>query len=275
MLWLTNAVRIAALVGIGTWGFPQVALGGFHSQAGWLAFNGLALGLVAATQRARFFRSDTETITGANPAAPYLLPLLALVATAMVTGAFASGLDRFYGLRVLAAASVLCLYRRHYTSLLGPWSWSALAVGAAVFVAWLALEPPPSASSGDDAVPAGLASLPRGWAVLWLTFRVVGSVVVVPLAEELAFRGYLMRRLIAADFREVPLGQFSWFSFLVSSVLFGALHQRWLAGALAGVFYALCLYRRGGLMDAVLAHATTNALIAACVLITGKWSLWD
>src|SRR5439155_25289283 len=179
------------------------------------------------------------------------------------------------GFRVLAAASVLCLYRRHYTSLLGPWSWSALAVGAAVFVAWLALEPPPSASSGDDAVPAGLASLPRGWAVLWLTFRVVGSVVVVPLAEELAFRGYLMRRLIAADFQEVPLGQFSWFSFLVSSALFGALHQRWLAGALAGVFYALCLYRRGRLMDAVLAHAATNALIAACVLITGKWSLWD
>ena len=152
---------------------------------------------------------------------------------------------------------------------------AAFAVGAAVFIVWLALEPRSAAASGHDAVPTALASLPRGWAIFWLTFRVLGSVIVVPLAEELAFRGYLMRRLIATDFQEVPLGQFSWFSFLVSSVLFGALHQRWLAGTLAGVFYALCLYRRGRLMDAVLAHAATNALIAACVLIMGKWSLWD
>jgi membrane protease YdiL (CAAX protease family) len=57
-------------------------------------------------------------------------------------------------------------------------------------------------------------------------------------------------------------------------VLFGALHARWLAGALAGMLYAVAVYRRGELADAVLAHATTNALIAAYVLATGTWSLW-
>jgi membrane protease YdiL (CAAX protease family) len=58
-------------------------------------------------------------------------------------------------------------------------------------------------------------------------------------------------------------------------VAFGALHGRWLAGTLAGLCYALALYRRGRLGDAVLAHATTNALIAADVLATGTWSLWS
>jgi CAAX prenyl protease-like protein len=120
-----------------------------------------------------------------------------------------------------------------------------------------------------------LASLPGGWAAGWLAFRVVGAVLTVPLAEELAFRGYLARRLMAADFQDVPLGRFSWSSFLLSSALFGALHGAWLAGTLVGMLYAAALARRGFLMDAILAHAATNGLLAAYVLVTRDWSLWS
>src|SRR5262249_19753250 len=105
--------------------------------------------------------------------------------------------------------------------------------------------------------------------------RLLGHVLAVPLAEELAFRGYLTRRLIAADFEEVPLGRFSWVAFLGSSILFGALHPRWfLVGTLAGMLFALALYRRGHLWDAILAHATANAVIATYALSTGDWSSW-
>jgi len=120
----------------------------------------------------------------------------------------------------------------------------------------------------------GLDALPQSWRIAWLVFRVVGSVLTVPFAEELAFRGYLTRRLISTDTDEVPLGQFSWLSFVVSSVLFGLLHGSYLAGTLAGMAYALALYRRRVLGDAILAHAVTNALIAALVLVGGRWSLW-
>ena len=109
----------------------------------------------------------------------------------------------------------------------------------------------------------------------WLAFRVVGSVITVPIAEELAFRGYLIRRLVASDFTTVRPGQFTWLSFVISSMLFGVLHGRWLAGTLAGMAYALALYRRGEIVDAIVAHATTNALIAGFVLATGNWSLWS
>ena len=40
------------------------------------------------------------------------------------------------------------------------------------------------------------------------------------------------------------------------------------------MFYAWAMYRRGRVGDAILAHATTNALIAAVVLILGNWNLW-
>jgi membrane protease YdiL (CAAX protease family) len=62
---------------------------------------------------------------------------------------------------------------------------------------------------------------------------------------------------------------------LVSSLLFGALHQRWLAGAAAGVVYALAQRRRGELADAVVAHGTTNGLLAAHALAVGDWCSWS
>jgi exosortase E/protease (VPEID-CTERM system) len=274
VIWLANAVRIAALIALGTWWSPTVAVGGFHSLAGWLAFNGVALGLVVAAQRSRFFsaaEAAPQTAPAANLTAAYLAPLFALLAVGMLTSALSDGFDRLYPVRVLAAAVVLWHFRSAYALRL-TWSWSAVAIGVAVFVLWLALVPVPE---GDSALPGALATLPAGWAAVWVVFRIVGSVVAVPLAEELAFRGYLTRRLIAQDFQEVPPGRFSWFSFLVSSVLFGLLHGHWLAGTLAGVGYALALYRRKELSDAVLAHMTSNALIAAWVLGMGRWSLWS
>lgn len=71
-----------------------------------------------------------------------------------------------------------------------------------------------------------------------------------------------------------PSQALTWLSFLGSSVLFGALHGRWLAGTIAGMLYAAALYRRGSVSEAVLAHATTNGLIALAVLLGGLWSFW-
>ena len=38
--------------------------------------------------------------------------------------------------------------------------------------------------------------------------------------------------------------------------------------------YALAVYRRSRLADAVLAHAVTNAILAAYVCATRNWHLW-
>src|SRR5688572_3137554 len=65
--------------------------------------------------------------------------------------------------------------------------------------------------------------------------RTLGSVVAIPIAEELAFRGFLQRRLIAADFEAVPQRSFTWPSLLGSAFAFGAAHQSLLAGTLAGL----------------------------------------
>ena len=109
------------------------------------------------------------------------------------------------------------------------------------------------------------ASWPGGFSV-----RMIGSVIVVPIAEELAFRGYLTRWLISREVHDVPLGRFSWWSFLVSSACFRLASWPMVGGRDRGHgLRGARSMRRGRLSDAVLAHAVTNGLIAAVVLGTG------
>jgi CAAX prenyl protease-like protein len=109
----------------------------------------------------------------------------------------------------------------------------------------------------------------------WITFRVLAAVITVPLAEELAFRGFFMRRLISSDFESISLRHFSWLALLVSSAAFGLLHGGyWVAGSIAGILFSLTVIRRGRIGEAVVAHATANALLAAYVLIYHTWHLW-
>lgn len=278
-IWLTNIVRIAALVAIGTSFSPEVAGEGFHAHAGWVAFIFIAFGAMILTHQ-MWFLSITEpgssVVGNSGPpfaAAALLVPMMVLIATSMVTVAFSTNFETLYPLRVMAAAAVLWYYRKAYSVLGWGWSWQAVAIGIVVFLLWMLLEP--KVDSDQTRLASSLAELSTGSLAIWLAFRVLGSVIIVPLAEELAFRGYLLRKLVASDFENVRLGQFTWLSFTVSSVLFGLLHERWLAGTLAGMAYALVLYRRGQLGDAVLAHITTNALIAVWVLVQGRWALWS
>ena len=208
---------------------------------------------MAISRQYRLFVKETPTADSApvdpavsNPTAIYLGPMLAIVAASMITAAMSSGqFDTLYPVRVAAAGLAFWILRKGYSSLHWSWSWPAVGFGVVVFALWMALEPLYSKSQETQTIPRALAEMSTWAAAAWLFFRVFGSVVMVPLAEELAFRGYLVRRLIAADFESVPVDRFTWPSFLISSLLFGAMHQRWIAGTLAGMLYALAVRAPG------------------------------
>jgi CAAX prenyl protease-like protein len=141
-----------------------------------------------------------------------------------------------------------------------------------VFLMWIGLN---GDTQSGSAIGTGLASMPAAARGAWLLFRVLGAVVTVPVAEELAFRGFLLRRLVASDFESVDLKGFHIVAFVLSSLAFGLMHgDRWIAGSLAGGLYAFVAIRRGRLMEAIVAHATTNALLAIWVVTGNRWYLW-
>jgi exosortase E/protease (VPEID-CTERM system) len=264
-------VRIAALVVVGTSISPDIATQGFHSQAGWIAFTAIALALIALSHRLGLVTTNPEPLAhGADSPAPALLvPFIAMLAGSMIAAAFSSGFDALYPLGVVATALALWRYRRHYRDYEFAVSPVAIGIGIAVFGLWMLLTGAPAAGPGKS-----LPNMPAALAVLWVVLRTVGSVITVPIAEELAFRGYLLRKLVASDFEQVSPRRFTVFSFAASSILFGLMHQSWIAGTLAGVGFALAVYWRGRLWDAVVAHMTANALIAVAVLGFGRWDLW-
>jgi exosortase E/protease (VPEID-CTERM system) len=276
MNWIINGLRIAALVVLGTGFSPDLAMKGFHSQAGWLAFIATSTFLVLLVEHSGWFHpcaphsaEDSDSDLGEEepnyPAAPYLLPLLALLLGTILGSAFSTGFPLLYPLRILLACLALALWK---PTGLGPFvRLRALLTGGAVYVMWALLVPGQPAQS-----IWGLVSPALAWT--WIAFRVVGSSLIVPLAEELAFRGYLMRRLQDANFDAVPPEQIRWPAWLLSSLAFGLLHQDWLAATLAGLAYGQ-LWRRGGsLGEVVTAHALTNFCICLQVLGLGHWSLW-
>ncbi|MGB5698056.1 MAG: exosortase E/protease, VPEID-CTERM system [Polyangiales bacterium] len=275
LIWIANAFRIAALIAVGTWISPEIAEGGFHSAAGWLLFCTITLALVAVSRHSGWFAIGDGLDKGSlrTPEGAFLLPLLFLIAAGLVSGLFATDFDYLYPLRVVAPLIPLWLFRSYYQDLRWSWSWTPFVLGVVVFVVWVALEPTPNAEA-VAVIPNALSEMPVAFAAFWLIARVAGSVVVVPVAEELAFRGYLLRRLIDADFTAVSPKHFTAISFIISSVAFGALHGRWLAGIIAGMIYAAAQYRRGQISDAIVAHAVTNGLLAAYVLVFGHWAFW-
>jgi exosortase E/protease (VPEID-CTERM system) len=278
LAFAANVVRIAALVSVGGAGHVELATGGLHSKLGWILFIGIALGTIAVAERLPWFRRASEerhAEMGAVPpaAAAYVAPLLAALVTALVTSIWSDEtLDRWYLLRILAASGVLWLVRRDLPRPAISVSWFPVVVAAIICAAWIALVPVDAAAGGQlVAELRGLGTAER-WA--WIAVRAVGSCLIVPVIEELAFRGFLMRWLVSPEFEHVPPRAWTWSALLLSSLAFGALHGHWILGTLSGLAFAAVLVRRGRLGDAILAHALTNAGLAVAVLAFGRWDLW-
>lgn len=283
-IYLLNAVRIAALILIGDAGAPQIALGGFHSQAGWISFNVVALALSVSARRLRWFSTNsapepaTEGIVRDNPTAAYLLPFLSVLAVGTLTAAVSGGFEWLYPLRFFVAAGVLWSLRKSYVGLDWRPGWFGPVMGAAMFGVWIGLDAVLNRRSGGasgDAMPMALAASSVGLRAGWIAIRILAATLTVPIAEELAFRGFLIRRFISPAFETIPVSSFTWLGLVASSVFFGLLHGgMWLAGIVAGFGYAWALIRRGKIGDAAAAHATTNALLAVYVLTFQQWHLW-
>ena len=275
-IFTLNVLRIAGLMLIGDAGFPDVAVYGFHSQAGWIAFNAVACAVVLISRRSSWLnRAATPSATSAathNPTAAYLMPLLAILAAAAVARALSSDFEFLYPLRVAAGVWMLVRYRRSFSALDWHWSWRGPAFGVLVFLLWIGCAHFQLAVAG---IPEKLEALSPGLRTFWIFSRLAGGVLIVPIAEELAYRGYLMRRLSRADFEAVPFQSVRWPALAATAILFGLAHGAlWLPGIAAGAVFGLLVARRGQIGEAVVAHATSNALIAVCVLGWNQWQLW-
>ena len=218
--------------------------------------------------------------------AAYVSPMLAfvgflgLVSLLKMTGSSAAWLRApeywVYPLQTLVCGALLLWFRPRYEMhrLAGLPFVVLIAVG--VFLLWIA----PQSFLGFGARSEGFnpdlfADNPAAyWATVLLRF--LRLVIVVPLVEEIFWRGFLLRYFINEKFDAVPFGAFSWLSFAVVTLGFTLAHSTadWPAAALTGALYNLVAYRTRSLSSCVLAHALTNLLLGGWIMTTKQWGFW-
>lgn len=254
--WLFNILRIALLIWIGSEISPELAINGFHSYAGWLGF--MIVGsviLVLANETPWFHKSKPAHgwfKTFSDPIALQILPFAWFLLTGIIAAAFWADPSQAYPYRFIATASFLLPFAGQIKAFRFRVEVLAGFVGLGIAVMWLI-----SAQEGSATAQTHF----------WITTRVLGTVLLVPLIEELFFRGYLLEKLIDKGAVRAVV------AILISSILFGLLHDRLVLGTLAGIAFASVKLYTGRIEAAIIAHATANAVIAFMATITLNWSL--
>jgi CAAX prenyl protease-like protein len=214
-----------------------------------------------------------------GPAILYSLPFAVWMFFMFVLPATAES----YAIRSAAtlAVGIACwtLHRRNFahTKSAGVSAGKALSsacvgilAGLAVFALWIwAPAWPYSAQEASADTP--YAPQTCGWALT--IAKLIGSAFIIAPAEEVFFRSFLYRRLIARDFTSVPLSRFDLSAFAWVVFLFTLEHNRPIAAAATGVFYGL-LAIRFGISSAVIAHVTTNLVLGIYVINCNAWQFW-
>ena len=181
-----------------------------------------------------------------------------------------------YPVQTFVCALLLIRWRGIYELKLPSKPLLTISLGLLALLLWIAPQEwlgSPKRWEGFDPAFFGRTGWPY---CLNLSLRMVRLMIVVPLLEEIFWRGFLLRYLIDENFTRVPFGAFSWLSFAAVTTGFCFEHSitDWPAAALTGALYNLVAYRTRSLSSCVLAHSVTNALLGAYILKTGQWGFW-
>lgn len=187
----------------------------------------------------------------------------------------------FFPLRFAVVALLIFAVSRPFFTLRPTYPVATVALGIAVFAIWIA----PDLLFGyrhfwlfeNSITGKAQASIGEGLRhnAPFLALRAMSSFLLVPILEELFWRGWMMRWLIRPEFQKVAFGTYAPMAFWAVAALFAAEHgPYWEVGLAAGILYNWWAVRTRNIADCILAHAVTNAILSAYVLIWGRWEYW-
>jgi len=217
-----------------------------------------------------------------SPAVPYVAPFVIFLALIGLSHLWPMPALADEILRLVVMLAVLSLVARPVMDFrMQNWGASVL-VGVAIFILWIApdllfVQYRSFFLFDNSVVGTARSSLTEAARhdVPVLFLRTLRAVAIVPIVEELFWRGWLMRWVINNDFERVPLGAYSALSFWAVALLFASEHgPYWDVGLVAGILFNWWMIRTKSLGDLILAHAVANACLSGYVIAAGKWEYW-
>lgn len=213
---------------------------------------------------------------------PYAGPFVVFLAFLALKKFLPFGAEIEYPLRVLVVGVAILVWSRPVLDLSVSRPFQSALLGAAIFALWVLpdtlfpewrghwLFSNSLTGKAESTLPTDL----RRDAV-FLSFRLLGTAVVVPIIEELFWRGFALRWWVRRDFESLPLGSFDRSAFWIVAVLFALEHgPYWEVGLITGILLNYWITRTRRLGDCILAHAVANGLLAAWVIGRDAYQYW-
>ena len=228
--------------------------------------------------------------------AAFVVPLVVHMLVPQLTGMFFDGDDpaveaTAYTVSVLAqivaAVGVFWFFHRvwldHFRFRV---SWHGLAVGIVGYVLWVwicSLDPERSFLSlfglreywgkrtAFDPFSEISSSLHRTG---FLALRFTTLALIVPVAEELFLRGFLVRWVEDVDLKTVRFDNLSWLAIAAPTICSVLTHPEIIAAIVWFSFVTWLMIYTKSFWNCVVAHMVTNLLLGIHVLVTGAWELW-
>jgi uncharacterized protein len=217
----------------------------------------------------------------------YVLPMftfIAIIGIGTLGTKFGYGFTWYpwaYLARVVIVAAMLIAFRHAYTKIRWNHWWLGLIVGVVGIFQWVGMQNFLE-SHFDFFKPGENVFNPeeffKGHTTRWAfeAVRLFGAVLVVPFMEELFWRDFCWRSIIAPnDFKLAAVGEWDWKAFVIVPLIFAVVHGNWWLTAIGWGFMigGLLAYTKS-LGACIIAHATTNLLLGVYVLYSKQWSLW-
>src|SRR5438552_1330089 len=144
---------------------------------------------------------------------PFVAPFAVFIVMLGLKGILPVDVRWHYPIQVVVVSAVLLSVRRREVFRVPVRPLAGIVIGLAVFAIWVGPDQIwPSYRHHwlfeNSLIGDARSSLPSALRsdILFLFFRILGTAILVPIVEELFWRGWLMRYLINPDFLKVPLG---------------------------------------------------------------------
>jgi exosortase E/protease (VPEID-CTERM system) len=278
-----NISRVAILITIGAFLSPEIAVGGFHSVAGWFTAVLVSFLIIFVFTSMSVFNKKTDYILvdsnsdeceiilvdDSQLAWAILVPFILFLVTTLLSSIFVDEFNYLYPLKVIIGILSLAYFWSFYAWEKTKKSIEPILAGFLVAILWVILMPtnPEYDLNFIDTIKA----MPLWLMVVWCLFRIIGFWIIAPILEELVFRGYLIARLSRQPLLNVNKLQFSVVALIISSVLFGFIHNDIIAGTMAGIVFAVIRYRHNSLVEPIISHVSANVFVALWATATGQW----
>jgi CAAX prenyl protease-like protein len=126
-----------------------------------------------------------------------------------------------------------------------------------------------------------ISSQPLWLYVAFISIRLLGSALIVPVFEELFWRDWLWRTIAAPnDFRLCGVGEYEKWAFWLTPLFFALVHPQWLLAVIYGFLMNILLLKTKSLGACIVAHGVTNFLLGGYVLVSwhvfgvDQWYFW-